>query len=120
MPGMVNVSSSGDVSLSGFSGPDHIYLESSKEEATVFLEKIRRFTRVRSLQVHLRSSVHGASKLFEVRLSAMLPKGALHSSASSRDLYTALCRAYAEMAAQAEKLSGQKSGIHAKERGSLR
>ena len=108
---------SGDILISGFSGPEKMYYESVREESTKFLEKMRRYVPLRSLEIRQKSSTHGKSRLFEIRLTARLARGMMYAYASERDLYQALRKVFSEITEQADKASQAKSGIRAKEKG---
>lgn len=104
-----------NISVSGFAKSDRVFSQSVKDESARLLEKLNRYVPVRSLELRMKDSVHGKSKLFEVRVTARLDKGALYASASGRDLYFALRRAFAEIYGQASRSSGLKAGMRAKE-----
>jgi len=106
-----------DVIISGFHKEEKFFAESVREECNAFLAKIRRETDVRSLELRMKYSQHGQSRLFDVRVVARLSdKGPLHASASARELNLAIRRAFAEIAAQASRVSSFKAGIRAKEK----
>jgi ribosome-associated translation inhibitor RaiA len=105
------------VIISGFHNEERVFSESVREECERFLEKLRRETGARSLELRMKYSQHGKGRLFDVRATARLSgRGALHAQSSARELNLAIRRAFAELAAQASRLSGYKSGIQAKER----
>ncbi|MFA6329890.1 MAG: hypothetical protein WCX64_04390 [Candidatus Micrarchaeia archaeon] len=107
-----------DVIISGFHREEKVFAESVREECNTFLEKLRRETGVRSLELRMKSALHGKSRLFDVRVTARLedPNGNLHAQASARELNLAIRRAFAEVAAQASRIAGFKAGIRAKEK----
>jgi ribosome-associated translation inhibitor RaiA len=106
-----------DVIISGFQKEEKVFSESVREECSAFLSKLRRETDVRSLELRMKYSQHGKSRLFDVRATARLPdSGALHAQASARELNLAIRRAFAELAAQGSRISSYKSGIRSKEK----
>ena len=107
-----------DVIISGFNKDEKFFAESVREECNAFLSKIRRETGVRSLEVRMKYSQHGKSRLFDVRVIARLAErqGDLHAQASARELNLAIRRAFAEIAAQASRTASYKAGIRSKER----
>lgn len=107
-----------DVIISGFHKEEKVFAESVREECNAFLAKIRRETNVRSLELRMKYSQHGKSRLFDVRVTARLADSSdnLHAAASARELNLAIRRAFAEIAAQASRIAGYKAGIRAKEK----
>jgi len=106
-----------DVIISGFRKDEKFFAESVRGECNAFLSKLRRETGVRSLELRMKYSQHGKSRLFDVRATARLSgSGALHAQASARELNLAIRRAFSEIAAQASKISSYKSGIRSKEK----
>jgi hypothetical protein len=108
---------SGDVIISGFHKEEKVFVESVREECNAVLEKLRREAPVRSLEIRMKNSMHGKSRIFDVRATARLPKGAFFADASARELNVALRKTFSELVAQASRMSGYKAGIHAKEKG---
>lgn len=106
----------GEVVVSGFSSAEHMFIESVRAEGASFLQKLRKRVLARSLRLRVKSSVHGSSKIYEVLAAVRLVRGTLNACASARDLNSALRRSFYELSGQAERLSGRKAGIRAKER----
>lgn len=107
-----------DVIISGFHREEKVFTESVREECSAFLSKLRRETGVRTLELNMRYSQHGKSRLFDVRVTARLNDrlGNLHAQASARELNLAIRRAFSEIAAQVSKIASYKSGIRSKEK----
>ncbi|MFA5246860.1 MAG: hypothetical protein WC408_03145 [Candidatus Micrarchaeia archaeon] len=106
---------SNEVILSGFHNEEKVFAESVREECKAILTKLQREAPVRSLELYMKNSIHGKSRIFDIRATARLDKGALHAAASARELNVAIRRAFSELSAQASRMSGYKAGIHAKE-----
>ena len=108
---------SGDIIISGFNNEEKVFVESVREECNAILEKLRREAPVRSLEIRMKNSMHGKSRIFDVRATARLPKGAFFADASARELNVAIRKTFSELSAQASRMSGYKSGIQSKEKG---
>jgi hypothetical protein len=103
------------VLLTGFVGAQSVFAESVTQDARAILAKIGREAGVRSLEIRLKSGVHGKGMLYEIKAAARLDRGTLYAGATARELHLALHRTFHELMEQAAKLSSFKSGIHAKE-----
>ncbi|MFA4946744.1 MAG: hypothetical protein WC607_04395 [Candidatus Micrarchaeia archaeon] len=98
------------VLVSGLQPDEKFFKESIEEECERSLDKIHKMLPDARLGLHVKSSLQGKGKRFEVKGSLYLPGGDLHSSASDRELYGALTRVLYELQEEARRLDSYKSG----------
>lgn len=81
-----------EVSVSGLQPDEKMFKESIEEECTRALAKVRKRLPKARMGIHVKSSLRGKGKRFEVKGTLYLDKRTFYASASDRELYGALTR----------------------------
>ena len=86
-----------EVVISGLGPEEKAFKQSILEECQKALAKARKEAAVESVSVHVKSSIKGSGKMYELKASLSAGGEMLHASACDRDLYAALRMVLAEL-----------------------
>jgi len=102
-----------DVNVSGLKPEEKVFKESVEEECRRALGKIRKRVPNARISVHVKSSLKGKGKWYEIKGTLELPGGSMYASASDRELYGALIRVLYEFQEEARRVKsyGKKGGF---------
>ena len=93
-----------DVSVSGLEPDEKVFKESIEEECARALVKVRKRQPSAQMSIHVKSSLRGKGKRFEIKGSLHLKDNrTFYASASDRELYGALTRVLYEFQEEARR-----------------